>query len=68
MLGGPGGEDPETTKRMADVQVKFSFIQFVIAVGLINLGRNRNFSIEKPFFSDFLAPYAIEALMGENVR
>lgn len=51
MLGGPGGEDPEATKRMADTQVKFSFIQFLVAIGLINL-----------------APYAIEALMGENVR
>ena len=26
-------------KQMADLQVKSSFIQFVIAVGLINLGR-----------------------------
>jgi hypothetical protein len=39
MLGGPGGDDPDTTKRMADLQVKSSFIQFVVAVGLINLGK-----------------------------
>jgi len=39
MLGGPGGDDPETTKRMADLQVRSSFIQFVVAVGLINLGK-----------------------------
>jgi hypothetical protein len=39
MLGGPGGDDPDANKRMADLQVKSSFIQFVIAVGLINLGR-----------------------------
>jgi len=42
MLGGPGGDDPETTKRMADSQVRSSFIQFIVAVGLINLGK-RNF-------------------------
>ncbi len=39
MLGGPGGDDPETTKRMADLQVRSSFIQFIVAVGLINLGK-----------------------------
>jgi len=45
MLGGPGGDDSDTNKRMADLQVKSSFIQFVIAVGLINIGKkdfNRN--------------------------
>ncbi|CAF0998025.1 unnamed protein product [Adineta ricciae] len=51
MFGGPGGDDHEANKRMADLQVKSSFIQFFIAVGLINL-----------------APYALEALMGESVR
>lgn len=39
MLGGPGGDDPVGNKRMADMQVKSSFIQFFIAVGLINLGK-----------------------------
>jgi hypothetical protein len=38
MLGGPGGDDSDG-KRMADLQVKSSFIQFVVAVGLINLGK-----------------------------
>jgi hypothetical protein len=38
MLGGPGGDDPDTTKRMADLQVRSSFVQFLVAVGLINLG------------------------------
>jgi hypothetical protein len=45
MLGGPGGDDPDTTKRMADLQVRSSFIQFIVSVGLINLGKkdfNRN--------------------------
>ena len=41
MLGGPGGDDSDT-KRMADFQVKSSFAQFAIAVGLINLGKKMN--------------------------
>ena len=39
MLGGPGGDDSETGKRMANLQVRSSFIQFIVAVGLINLGK-----------------------------
>lgn len=38
MLGGPGGDDTDANKRMADSQVKQSFLQFVIAVGLISIG------------------------------
>ncbi|CAF3248256.1 unnamed protein product [Rotaria socialis] len=50
MLGGPSTDDAEMSKRMADLQVKSSFIQFIISVGLINL-----------------APYVIEAVMGEKM-
>jgi hypothetical protein len=39
MLGGPGGDDPDTGKRMADAQVTSSLIQFLVAVGIINLGK-----------------------------
>lgn len=41
MLGGPSGDDPATSQRMADLQVRSSFIQFVVAVGLINLGKKK---------------------------
>lgn len=39
MLGGPGGDDNDANKRLANSQVRSSFIQFLVAVGLINLGR-----------------------------
>ena len=39
MLGGPGGDDNDANKRLADSQVRSSFIQFLVAVGLINLGK-----------------------------
>ena len=39
MLGGPGGDDPDAGKQMANAQVTSSFIQFLVAVGIINLGR-----------------------------
>jgi hypothetical protein len=39
MLGGPGGDDPDAGKQMANAQVTSSFIQFFVAVGIINLGR-----------------------------
>lgn len=42
MIGGPTAADAEMTKKMADFQVKSSFAQFIIAVGIINLG-NINF-------------------------
>jgi uncharacterized membrane protein SirB2 len=69
MLGGPGGDDSDTNKRMADLQVKSSFIQFVIAVGLINIGKkdfNRNERLKWMVF--ILAPYVLQAIMGEDVR
>lgn len=40
MFGGPGANDAEANKQMADSQVKSSFFQFLVAVGLINLGKN----------------------------
>jgi hypothetical protein len=67
MLGGPGGDDPDTTRRMADLQVRSSFIQFVVAVGLINLGKTDFRKIEMCGFF-VLAPYVLQAVMGENVR
>ena len=42
MLGGPAGDD-EANKQMANSQVKSSFIQFIVAVGLINIGTRRFF-------------------------
>ena len=42
MLGGPAGDD-EANKQMANSQVKSSFIQFIVAVGLINIGTRRSF-------------------------
>jgi hypothetical protein len=39
MLGGPGGDDPDASKQMANAQVTSSFIQFIVAVGIINLGK-----------------------------
>ena len=70
MLGGPGADDPEANRQMANLQVRSSFIQFFIAVGLINLGRSRDSFVDRSTRSCFspLAPYALEALMGETVR
>ncbi len=48
MLGGQGGDDPDTTRRMANLQVKSSFIQFLVAVGLINLSK-KDFNRDKRF-------------------
>lgn len=41
MLGGPAGDDNDANKQLANAQVRSSFIQFLVAVGLINLGRKR---------------------------
>ena len=57
MLGGPGGDDHEANKRMADLQVKSSFIQFFIAVGLINLGK-LNFKKDRREFNALFVHYS----------
>lgn len=69
MLGGPGGDDPEINNRIADAQVKQSFIFFIVAVGLINLGEEKEcFHKSKYKIFLFLAPYGIQAIMGESIR
>jgi hypothetical protein len=40
MFSGAGGEDSDGNQRMADLQVRSSFIQFCVVVGLINLSKD----------------------------
>ena len=68
MLGGPGGDDPDANRQMANAQVTSSFIQFLVAVGLINIGKKDYPEIEMIEYMFIVAPYVLEAMMGENVR